>query len=227
MDQSGMQSQLESLYRNRFSDPEVASKQAFWAVLCRRAFQRFVPVQGTVLDLAAGNCEFVNNIEARRRIAVDLNPDVKEWAEDGVEVMVTRSDELDRVADGEIDTVFSSNFFEHLPSKDALLQTLAECHRVLRPDGSIVVLMPNIRYLAGRYWDYFDHHLPLTHLSLSEGLELAGFEVVHVVPRFLPYTVKAMRVPVRPWMVEAYLSAKPVWGILGRQMLVVARRRPA
>ena len=39
----------------------------------------------------------------------------------------------------------------------------------------MVVLMPNIRYLAGRYWDYLDHHLPLTHLSLSEALELTGY----------------------------------------------------
>lgn len=226
MDQSGRQARLVGLYRNRFSGPEMASKQAVWRVLCRRVFQGLVPADGIVLDLAAGHCELVNNLRAGRRIAVDLNPDVKRWAADGVEALVTSSEDLEPVLDAEIDTVFASNFFEHLPSKDALLRTLAECHRVLRPGGTLVVLMPNIRYLAGRYWDYFDHHLPLTHLSLGEGLELAGFEVVRVVPRFLPYTVKGVRVGVRPWMVEAYLSCRPLWPVMGRQMLVVAHRRP-
>jgi SAM-dependent methyltransferase len=226
MERGESQQELEILYRNRFSDQELASKLAFWKVLCERVFQKYVPVDGTTLDLAAGNCEFVNNITAARRIAVDLNPDVRRFADTGVEVMVVRSDEMVDVVDGTVDTVFTSNFFEHLPSKDALLDTLRECRRVTKPGGRIVVLMPNIRYLAGRYWDYFDHHLPLTHLSLSEALDLAGYDVQEVVPRFLPYTVKDAKIDVRPWMVSAYLQLKPVWRLLGRQMLVVATPRP-
>ena len=225
-DTPALQHELTHLYRNRFNEQELASKQAFWKVLCGRAFQRFVPVEGTTLDLAAGSCEFINNIRATRRIAVDLNPDTAFFADGGVEVMISRSDALDRVGNREVDTVFTSNFFEHLPSKTALLDTLRECHRVTKDGGRIVVLMPNIRYLAGRYWDYFDHHLPLTHLSLAEALELAGYDVVEVVPRFLPYTVKDARVSVRPWMVATYLTLRPLWRVLGRQMLVVATRRP-
>jgi hypothetical protein len=104
------------------------------------------------------------------------------------------------------------------------LTTLAECRRVTRPGGRIVVLMPNIRYLGGRYWDYLDHHLPLTHLSVGEALELSGYEVEQSIPRFLPYTVKDARFVVRPVMVRAYLKIRPAWRVLGRQMLVVARR---
>lgn len=59
------------------------------------------------------------------------------------------------------------------------------------------------------FWDYFDHHLPLTHLSLSEGLELAGFEVQRVVPRFLPYTVKDTPVRIPPF-VSQQLTAPTV-----------------
>ena len=225
-DDQMLQHELTDLYRNRFDDQELASKQAFWKVLCARAFQRLVPVDGTTLDLAAGNCEFINNIRATRRIAVDLNPDTALFADAEVEVVISRSDAFDQVGDREVDTVFTSNFFEHLPSKTALLDTLRECHRVTRDGGRIVVLMPNIRYLGGRYWDYFDHHLPLTHLSLAEALELTGYDVVEVVPRFLPYTVKDARVRVRPWMVTTYLMLRPLWRVLGRQMLVVATRRP-
>ena len=104
-----------------------------------------------------------------------------------------------------MDTVFTSNFFEHLPDAEALLATLAECHRVLRPGGTIVVLMPNIRNLPGAYWDYLDHHLALTQHSLAEALVLSGFTMERVVPRFLPYTVRGSRLPVAAWSVRAYL----------------------
>ena len=214
--------ELSDLYRNRFSDRELDDKAALWKVLCEDVFQQYVPADGTVVDLGAGSCEFVNAITARRRIAVDLNPDTKEFADDGVEVVTSRSDDLGLLDDGCVDVVFTSNFFEHLPTKDDLMATLRECRRVTAPGGRIVVLRPNIRYLAGRYWDYLDHHLPLTHLSLAEALGLAGYEVEEVVPRFLPYTVKDARVPVRPFLVRSYLRLPLAWRFLGRQMLVVA-----
>lgn len=216
--------ELASLYRHRFSHRDRETKRAMWQVLAERVFQRYVPVDGVVVDLGAGSCELVNSLVATRRVAVDLNPDTIRCAGDGVEVLLTSSEDLSGLDDGSVDVVFTSNFFEHLPDKDSLLRTLREVHRILQPHGRIVVLMPNIRYLPGRYWDYFDHHLPLTHLSLSEGLQLAGFEVQRVIPRFLPYTVKDAPVRLGPLVVRAYLALPLIWPIFGRQMLVVAAR---
>jgi SAM-dependent methyltransferase len=164
-------------------------------------------------------------VHAAQRIAVDLNPDTAQHAEPGVAVLTTRSDAMTELASDTVDTVFTSNFFEHLPTKDDLLSTLTECRRVTRPGGLIVVLMPNIRFLPGRYWDYFDHHLPLSHLSLAEALELSGFDVLEQVDRFLPYTVKDAKFEVRPYMVRTYLRLPLVWRVLGRQMLVVGQKR--
>lgn len=214
---------LSATYEARFSDVELRNKQVLWSVLCEAEFQKYVPENGTVLDLGAGYCEFVNVIHAARRIAVDLNPDTAAFAAEGVEVITTSSDDMSEVTDGTVDTVFTSNFFEHLPDTEALLRTLEECHRVLRPGGTIVVLMPNIRNLPGAYWDYLDHHLALTQHSLSEALGLSGFEVTRVEPRFLPYTVRGSRLPVSRLTIRAYLSFKPAWLVLGKQMLVVAR----
>ena len=106
--------------------------------------------------------------------------------------------------------------------KDALLATLAESHRVLKSGGRLIVLMPNIRYLPGRYWDFLDHHLPLTHVSLVEALGLTGFRPEKVIPRFLPYTVKDARVSIPTAAIALYLRFPPAWRILGKQMLVVA-----
>ena len=47
-----------------------------------------------------------------------------------------------------------------------------------------------------------------------------GYEVLSVVPRFLPLTVKS-RLPVSPWLIRAYL-ASPI-KLFGKQMLITAR----
>jgi SAM-dependent methyltransferase len=216
-------SKLTSLYERRFSQDELAAKRALWNALCRGFFDRYIGTEDTVLDLAAGRCEFINACQGRQKIAVDLNPEVKRWVH-SASAIVARSDNLIGVDDDSVDVIFTSNFFEHLASKAELLDTLAECWRVLRPDGRLLVLMPNLRYVKGRYWDYFDHQLPLTHLSLVEGLRMAGFEPMRVIPRFLPYTVKGFRIKIRPVLVHAYLRLPVVWPLLGGQMFVVARK---
>jgi SAM-dependent methyltransferase len=217
--------QLSSLYADRFNTAELESKRLLWETLCRGFFDRYIDPKSTVLDLAAGSCEFINAIHAERKIAVDLNPDTKLFARDA-EVVLAPSDDMKQIETASVDVVFTSNFFEHLPDKPALVRTLDECHRVLRPGGRLMVLMPNIRYVGARYWDYFDHHLPLSHNSLVEGLRMTGYEPEQVIARFLPYTVKDSPLKVRPLMVKAYLRLKPAWRILGRQMFVVAKTVP-
>lgn len=215
--------ELTQLYDDRFTAAELEGKQRLWEALCRGFFDRYVDPDDTVLDLAAGSCEFTNACRARRKIAVDLNPETARYAHDS-EVVIAPSDSMPQVKSGSVDVVFTSNFFEHLPDKRALMRTLAECHRVLRPSGRLLVLMPNLRYAGARYWDYFDHHLPLTHVSLAEGLRLAGFTPEEIIPRFLPYTVKDSPIPIRAGVVRTYLRLRPVWRILGQQMFIAARK---
>ena len=217
---------LRSVYAHRFSPSELSSKRTLWRTLCDAYFQRYVPRDGTVLDLGAGYCEFINNISAHRKIAVDLNPDLGTFADSDVEIINSDSRSIQAVANATVDTVFTSNFFEHLPHPEALLQTLNECRRILKPEGTVVILMPNIRNLPGKYWDFLDHRLALTHRSLVEALQLTGFTPIRVHSKFLPYTVNESRLPVRAWLIRLYLALRPAWWLLGKQMLVVATVSP-
>jgi ubiquinone/menaquinone biosynthesis C-methylase UbiE len=215
--------QLTALYRHRFPESELAHKQAIWKVLCKRFFSRYVAATDTVIDMGAGYCEFINNIDAAHRIAVDLNPEVPRFAAPGVRVINAPCAAIAELPDASADVVFMSNFLEHLPDKESVLQTFREARRLLNGRGRVIVLQPNIRFLYDEYWDFFDHHTALSDRSLVEGLQLSGFTPEVVVPRFLPYTTKS-RLPQAPWLVGLYLRVPLAWRVLGKQALVVARK---
>lgn len=211
---------LSELYGDRFGGRE-RQRTGTWRILVSRFFQRWVPKDSVVLDLAAGHCEFINHIEAGRRIAVDLNPEVKTRATAGVESLILRSDELTPIDDGSIDRVFVSNFFEHI-DRETILSTLREVRRVLRPDGRLLILQPNVRFAARDYWMFFDHITPVDDRALGEALRQTGFSVELNIPRFLPYTMSG-NLPTADWLVKAYLKLPLAWRFLGAQTFMVAK----
>ena len=212
--------ELAREYERRFASKAVYRQQV-WATLTRDVFQRYVPESGAVLELGCGWGEFINQIRAREKHGMDLNPEAAGRLAPGVRFLQQDCSTRWPMADNTLDAVFTSNFFEHLPDKASLAATLREAWRSLRPGGRLVCLGPNIRYLPGAYWDFWDHYLPLTDRSLVEGLELSGFSIERVVPRFLPYTMSQERTPPL-WMLSLYLRLPIVWPLFGRQFLVVA-----
>lgn len=218
-----MKKHVTSIYSDRF-DKNVEQRNILWKILCKDFFQKFIDPKETVLDLAAGYCEFINNIEAKEKIAVDLNPKTKEMAIKGVKVYEALSTNLPKVLGGKVDTIFTSNFFEHLDNKDELMATLKEANRVLKKGGKIMVLQPNIKLVGGQYWDFVDHTLPVTEKSLAEALELNGFEVTYQKTRFLPYTASAGK-PIVPLFVKMYIKFPVAHYFMGKQTFVIAEKR--
>lgn len=204
-------------FETRFrADPR---RDRVWRQVCSYLERRWSE-DAAILDVGAGYCSFINNVGGSRRVAVDLHSDVERFAKPGVETMRLSATDLDPLEDSSFDVVFASNLLEHL-TRDEIDAALAEFHRVLRPGGQLILLQPNYRLAYRRYWDDFTHLTPLSDVSLSDLLEVAGFELEQVIPRFLPFTLKGsggslwfliplyLRLPVRP---------------LAKQMLVIGTR---
>jgi SAM-dependent methyltransferase len=214
---------LSELYKIRFPAHQLGRKNAIWKVICRSFLQQFVKPTDTVVDVACGHGEFLKHIVAQRKVAVDLNPEAGHFLDSDIEFHVRRATELGSVIAGAADVVFTSNFLEHLPDKHALDAFLEQVWLALKPGAKYLVLGPNLRYLPGQYWDFYDHHLGLTHLSLGEALQLKGFQVELCVDRFLPFTTQGA-LPTHPLLVWMYLQAPFVWRLLGKQFFVVAQK---
>ena len=215
-------SDLQQLYETRFSHNSGYRKRV-WEALSP-FFSRWISAEAAVLDLGCGWCEFVNTVTCRRKFAMDLNPDAGHYALPEVSVLQQDCSETWQLENESLDVVFSSNFFEHLVSKSALEKTLLEAYRALKKEGRLIAMGPNIKYLPGAYWDFIDHHLPLTELSILELMKKCGFEAELCVGRFLPYTMSDGRqYPI--WMLRLYLALPIVWRIWGKQFLVVGRKK--
>lgn len=212
---------LQQIYQARFAG-KSAYRRRVWVVLCSY-FSAWIPPNASVLDLGCGWCEFINTVSCGQKFAIDLNPDAERLAGPQVRVLQQDCSEPWGVTSGTLDVVFTSNFLEHLPTKDRLEKTLLEAQRALKPGGRFIAMGPNIKYLPGAYWDFFDHYLPLTELSLSESLRKCGFGVELCRGRFLPYTMShGPQYPI--WMLRLYLLMPIVWRLFGKQFLIVARK---
>lgn len=209
------------LYRTRFTDNAQKRKNDIWKVLCKEFFQKYVKNSDRVLDIGAGYCEFINNIVCAKKVAIDINPDIFKYAASDVEIHHDSCFNMQSQDDSSCDVIFLSNFLEHLKSKENVLSTLKECFRILKKDGRIIILQPNIRLIGGAYWDFFDHYTPLTEKSLQEALEIVNFKILKNISYFLPYTTKSV-LPQHPFLVSLYLKFPPIWRILGKQCLLVA-----
>ena len=214
---------LQQLYALRFADTGLDKRKRVWKILCEDFFNKLINPENTVLDLACGYGEFINNVRCRRKIAVDVNPDAQTYLNDEVMFVECPATNLTKLADDSVDTVFTSNFLEHLQDRSECDRVFAGIRRILKLNGEFIVIGPNIKYAYKEYWDYYDHILPFSDLSISEGLRKHGFSIDRTISRFLPYTMNGS-LPTPDLMIKLYLRLPLAWRILGKQFLVVASK---
>ena len=180
--------ELQRIYSQRF-DAVMSYRNEVWKILTSYFFQKYISPDTRVLDIGCGYGEFINNIKAGKKYGMDLNPEAKKHLHAEVELLQQDCSTRWPIPDGSLDVVFTSNFFEHLPSKATLTSTLTEALRCLKPGGKLIAIGPNIRVIPDIYWDFYDHYLPLSDISLAEGLTNVGYTVETSHAHFLPYTM--------------------------------------
>ncbi len=214
--------ELQQEYQQRFQGADQY-RDAVWRILCNDFFSVYIAHEDVLLDLGAGWGEFSRGIKARKKYAMDLNPDCGERVAGHSTFLHQDCSTVWPLEDGALDVVFTSNFLEHLPSKDLVDRTLREAFRCLKPGGKIICLGPNIKFVPGAYWDYWDHYIPITEESMAEALSLKGFQVTRKTARFLPYTMSGGKNPPL-FALKLYLKLPFAWRFVGKQFLVIAEK---
>lgn len=201
--------------------PPDPARAVVWKVVAAH-LATWVPPDAQVLEIGAGYCEWINNVAAARRVAVDIWPEIASYAAPGVETKVLdASRELLALGPSTFDAVLASNILEHFEPAVAI-SVVEDIRRLLKPAGRLVIVQPNFRYAAKHYFDDYTHRSVFTDVSLPNLLRAHGFRIDRVEPRFLPYSMRGSKLPIHSWTVRAYLRSpiKPMAG----QMLVVASK---
>ncbi len=212
---------FDRLYEYRFRNVAQSRRQQVWDEIAPFVWRR-MGRPDRVLDPAAGRGEFVDAIPANEAWVVDAvehpvefrRPDIKTIIGDVMQVELPAS---------HFDGIFVSNFLEHLGSQEEVARFLRRMLHVAEPGGVIAVLGPNFRYCSKRYFDFADHVVALSHMSVEEHLHAAGWDILEVRPRFLPYSFSGV-LPASSWLTRTYLRTPLAWRVLGKQFLVLAQR---
>jgi SAM-dependent methyltransferase len=200
---------------------EDPAREVVWRVIAEY-LSRWVRPQDQVVEIGAGYCQWINAVHAARRVAVDTWPAFPRFAAAGVETRVLdAATRLLTLGPALFDVALASNVLEHF-APDTAEAVVGDVASILKPGGRLIVVQPNFRYAYRHYFDDYTHRAVFTHVSLSNMLRAQGFDIEACEPRFLPYSMRETRWPIRPWLVRAYLKS-PVRPLAG-QMLIVARR---
>jgi SAM-dependent methyltransferase len=135
--------------------------------------------RGRVLEIGPGEGVFAGQCldAGLDYLGLEINEKLAEHLRArGLDVRVAKVPPIP-ASDGEFDLVVMMALVEHMPTFDQALELLAECRRVLRPGGAVVIQVPDA--LRGGIdfpqWDYSHSFLP-TAYRIRQLLFDAGFE---------------------------------------------------
>ena len=212
---------FEKIYEFRFKNIDQNDKLAIWNVLSNYLYGQMGNPH-TVLDPAAGRCEFANTIPSGETWAIEQSESVKNYAKPAIKLVIGNVME-EALPPNYFDGIFVSNFLEHLPSPDSIYDFLLKMHAALKPGGCLAIMGPNFKYCKNEYFDCADHLSILTEKSVEELLYSAGFEITRSFPKFLPFSFKTTSRKFYP-LVNIYLRFPLFWRIFGQQFLIYSTK---
>jgi SAM-dependent methyltransferase len=210
----------DSYYASRYTFNN--DRSVVWKEIVRY-LKPYLENKKTILDLGAGYCDFINNVTAEHKIAVDMSEDFSKFANKDVQIVRSVVTDLSEVPSSSVDVVFASNLLEHLTDSD-LEKTMSEVRRILNKNGLFISMQPNYRLAYKTYFDDPTHKKVFSDEALRSFLLSYNFNIVKYWRRFLPFSLKSRPsiIPLLPQLVRAYLNSpcKPFAG----QMLFVTEK---
>jgi len=200
---------------------EDSARAVVWQVIAEY-LSVYVPPDAQVLELGAGYCHWINGVRAARKVALDSWQELPKHAADDVQpIQHDLSQGLTVLGEQQFDVVMASNVLEHF-EPDAASSLVAEVFAHLREKGRFIVIQPNFRYAYRDYFDDYTHRSIFTDVSLPNLMRSHGFRIEKTQARFMPYSLRGSRLPIRPWLIRAYLRS-PIRPFAG-QMLVIGQK---
>ena len=214
---------ITSTYRNSYHTvhlQEDPARSVVWEVLADY-LAPYIPANARVLELGAGYCYWINGIVAAHKVAADLWDEFSRYAAPDVSTVQIDLTAGLALQDRSFDVVLASDLLEHFPP-DTVGRLVEDIFHLLDYGGRFIIIQPNFRYAYRSYFDDYTHRAVFTDVSLPNLLRAHRFGVERVDPRFLPYSLRDSKLPIRPWLIRTYLHSlfKPLAG----QMLVIGRK---
>jgi len=197
--------------------PYLRERAYVWREIARYV-SRDAPNAKVAVELGPGYCDFINAFSADQKIAFDLNSEMSEFADAGVDLRIQDASHLSDLPPGSVDLIFASNFLEHLDESEAI-QLLSAARQALSDQGRLILLQPNHRRCADHYFDDPTHKTIFDDQSIGEWLRKCGLRPRRIVPGLLPFSMKS-RLPKWPLLVRLYLNSP--FRPLAAQMYIVA-----
>jgi ubiquinone/menaquinone biosynthesis C-methylase UbiE len=211
----------DRIYEYRFKDVDREKKLMTWKEIATFIYHKLGKPK-RMLDPAAGDCEFINQIPSEERWAVDMSEITPKMAHQGIKVITGNNLEVN-LPENYFDGVFISNFLEHLHSQEQVAFFLERMYKAIKPGGRIAIMGPNFKYTYKYYFDFADHTVLLSEGGVAEHLYGAGFNPIEVHPKFLPLSFKS-KLPVNAFLVRTYLNMPIVWPFMGKQFLLIGEK---
>ena len=127
-----------------------------------------------LVDFGAGAGNLLSNLEAKRKIAIEINPAARaKVLSRGIEAFAS----CETLGDKSVDIVISNHALEHIPSP---IEALRQIHRILKPGGILMLCVPIDDWRNQKRYNPTDrnHHLyTWTPQLLGNSLKEAGFNI--------------------------------------------------
>lgn len=157
----------------------------------RHMFAPYIPNDAKLLDFGSGGGYFLNVLQAREKIGVEINPTARANASKlGIQSVASCKD----VADNWADVVMTSHALEHCHDP---LGVLRDLYQKLRPGGRLIALVPHERKMPYRPKDVNQHLFTWSEMNIANLIATAGYEVEkaeEIKHRFPPFSSYLMKV---------------------------------